>query len=108
MCMTDASSTMVANATSTSLTTNSPRVCSSQSFKLSRLDMESPLRCRGAPCASPFRGRKGAQGARGSVLDEDRVAEREGFEPPVELPPHLISSQARSTGLRHLSEGRGF
>ena len=32
-----------------------------------------------------------------------KLAEREGFEPPVRLPPHLISSQARSTGLRHLS-----
>ena len=32
-----------------------------------------------------------------------KLAEREGFEPPVGLLPHLISSQARSTGLRHLS-----
>ena len=31
------------------------------------------------------------------------MAEREGFEPPVPLRAHLISSQARSTGLRHLS-----
>src|SRR5262245_32314925 len=31
------------------------------------------------------------------------LAEREGFEPPVGLLLHLISSQARSTGLRHLS-----
>ena len=31
------------------------------------------------------------------------MAEREGFEPPVPLRVHLISSQARSTGLRHLS-----
>ncbi len=30
-------------------------------------------------------------------------AEREGFEPPVEFPPHLISSQTPSTGLGHLS-----
>src|SRR5215831_6900846 len=32
-----------------------------------------------------------------------KMAEREGFEPPEDLRPHLISSQARSTGLRHLS-----
>ncbi len=34
---------------------------------------------------------------------EKRMAEREGFEPPVDLRLHLISNQARSTGLRHLS-----
>lgn len=33
----------------------------------------------------------------------DNLAEREGFEPPVELPPHLISSQTPSTELGHLS-----
>ncbi len=32
-----------------------------------------------------------------------RLAERVGFEPTEGLRPHLISSQARSTGLRHLS-----
>ncbi len=32
------------------------------------------------------------------------MAEREGFEPTVPLRVHLISSQARSTGLRHLSD----
>ena len=31
------------------------------------------------------------------------MAEREGFEPPVRFPVHLISSQAPSTGLGHLS-----
>ena len=31
------------------------------------------------------------------------MAEREGFEPPMELPPCLISSQVHSTGLCHLS-----
>ena len=31
------------------------------------------------------------------------MAERVGFEPTVPLRVHLISSQARSTGLRHLS-----
>ena len=31
------------------------------------------------------------------------LAERVGFEPTVPLRVHLISSQARSTGLRHLS-----
>jgi hypothetical protein len=31
------------------------------------------------------------------------LAEREGFEPPVRFPVHLISSQAPSTGLGHLS-----
>src|SRR5262245_41664835 len=40
------------------------------------------------------------------VSDTDaRLAEREGFEPPVELPPHLISNQAHSTRLCHLSRG---
>ncbi len=32
-----------------------------------------------------------------------KLAEREGFEPPVRFPVHLISSQAPSTGLGHLS-----
>jgi translation initiation factor IF-1 len=32
------------------------------------------------------------------------MAERVGFEPTVPLRVHLISSQARSTGLRHLSD----
>ena len=36
-------------------------------------------------------------------LGERDLAEREGFEPPVELPPHLISNQAQSTRLCHLS-----
>ena len=31
------------------------------------------------------------------------MAEREGFEPPIELPLCLISSQVHSTGLCHLS-----
>lgn len=30
------------------------------------------------------------------------MAEMEGFEPPVQLPVHLISSQAHSTALAHL------
>ena len=34
------------------------------------------------------------------------MAERVGFEPTVPLRVHLISSQARSTELRHLSAGR--
>ena len=38
--------------------------------------------------------------AANSVKD---LAEREGFEPPVRFPVHLISSQAPSTGLGHLS-----
>src|SRR5437870_2562510 len=33
----------------------------------------------------------------------ERAAEREGFEPPVPLRVHLISNQAQSTGLCHLS-----
>ena len=33
----------------------------------------------------------------------DDLAEREGFEPPIELPLCLISSQVHSTGLCHLS-----
>src|SRR3990172_7306447 len=31
------------------------------------------------------------------------LAEREGFEPPVEFPPQLLSRQSPSTGLGHLS-----
>jgi hypothetical protein len=34
---------------------------------------------------------------------QDAMAEREGFEPPIALRLCLISSQVRSTGLRHLS-----
>ena len=33
------------------------------------------------------------------------MAERVGFEPTVPVKVHLISNQARSTGLRHLSAG---
>ena len=36
---------------------------------------------------------------------KDSMAERVGFEPTVPLRVHLISSQARSTELRHLSAG---
>ena len=32
------------------------------------------------------------------------MAERVGFEPTVQLPAHMISSHACSTGLQHLSE----
>jgi hypothetical protein len=39
----------------------------------------------------------------GSRTVSQNLAEREGFEPPVELPPHLISSQTPSTVLGHLS-----
>ena len=39
---------------------------------------------------------------------EGFVAERVGFEPTVPVKVHLISNQARSTGLRHLSAGRGI
>ena len=35
---------------------------------------------------------------------QGKMAERVGFEPTEGLHLHLISSQARSTGLRHLSE----
>jgi hypothetical protein len=35
----------------------------------------------------------------------DSMAERVGFEPTVPLQVHLISNQARSTELRHLSAG---
>ena len=38
-----------------------------------------------------------------SSLARKKLAEREGFEPPVRFPVHLISSQAPSTGLGHLS-----
>ena len=34
----------------------------------------------------------------------DLLAEREGFEPPIAFRLCLISSQVRSTGLRHLSD----
>ena len=33
------------------------------------------------------------------------MAEREGFEPSVEFPPHVISSHADSAWLSHLSAG---
>ena len=35
----------------------------------------------------------------------DSMAERVGFEPTVPVKVHLISNQARSTELRHLSAG---
>ena len=38
-------------------------------------------------------------------IPRDPMAERVGFEPTVPLRVHLISSQARSTRLRHLSAG---
>jgi hypothetical protein len=39
-----------------------------------------------------------------SLLDsKKKLAEREGFEPPSRFPVNLISSQAPSTGLGHLS-----
>jgi hypothetical protein len=34
---------------------------------------------------------------------KERMAEREGFEPPIDLRLCLISSQVHSTGLCHLS-----
>ena len=37
-----------------------------------------------------------------------RMAEKEGFEPPVELPLQLISSQSHSTTLALLRLGRGI
>ena len=47
------------------------------------------------------------QGLSGEVENslklEGNLAEREGFEPPVPFRAHLISSQAPSTGLGHLS-----
>ncbi len=49
----------------------------------------------------------GKQVVRGKVENslklEGNLAEREGFEPPVPVRAHLISSQAPSTGLGHLS-----
>ena len=39
----------------------------------------------------------------GKSLKGKMLAEREGFEPPIELPLCLISSQVHSTGLCHLS-----
>ena len=41
--------------------------------------------------------------AGGSIAQVREMAERVGFEPTEGLHLHLISSQARSTGLRHLS-----
>ena len=47
------------------------------------------------------------QASRGKVENslklEGNLAEREGFEPPVPFRAHLISSQAPSAGLGHLS-----
>ena len=49
---------------------------------------------------SPFR-KKGGKVLQDSILQDLssflQVAEREGFEPPVQLPVHRISSAARST-----------
>ena len=42
-------------------------------------------------------------GANSLLIQGIELAEREGFEPPVRFPVHLISSQAPSTGLGHLS-----
>ncbi len=42
-------------------------------------------------------------GANSLLIKKKELAEREGFEPPVRFPVHLISSQAPSTGLGHLS-----
>ena len=45
-------------------------------------------------------------GANSLLAKINLLAEREGFEPPVRFPVHLISSQAPSTGLGHLSAFR--
>jgi hypothetical protein len=37
------------------------------------------------------------------TLRNDKMAEREGFEPPIPVKVWLISSQLHSTGLCHLS-----
>ena len=37
------------------------------------------------------------------LIKGNELAEREGFEPPLRFPVNLISSQAPSTGLGHLS-----
>src|SRR5574338_303359 len=56
-------------------------------------------------CAPPATRRASASrpSARVRVGKARELAEREGFEPPVGLLPHLISSQAHSTRLWHLS-----
>jgi hypothetical protein len=48
--------------------------------------------------------RRNGSGWRDPVLRVE-VAERGGFEPPVEFPPHMISSHADSAWLSHLSVG---
>ncbi len=47
--------------------------------------------------------RRQKPGSRGLAARTPKLAEREGFEPPVGLRLHLISSQAHSTRLWHLS-----
>ena len=42
-----------------------------------------------------------------SITEMAEMAEREGFEPPVELPPRRISSAVHSTTLPPLREMRG-
>ncbi len=65
-----------------------------------RLVQGGQLRAQGAQMeCNPARSRRRAI-AVGRVTG---LAERVGFEPTVPLRVHLISSQARSTGLRHLS-----
>lgn len=46
-----------------------------------------------------------------AVLFRRALAEREGFEPPVQLPVHRISSAARSTtpaSLQYIPHGKTF
>ena len=45
-------------------------------------------------------------GANSLLVQRNELAEREGFEPPLPLRVNLISSQAPSTGLGHLSAFR--
>jgi hypothetical protein len=54
-------------------------------------------------CRSSMRNRLVIDSACKQIEISERMAEREGFEPPVRFPVHLISSQAPSTGLGHLS-----
>ena len=50
--------------------------------------------------------RRAKPGSRGLSVEGARVGGEGGFEPPVRLLPHLISSQAHSTRLWHLSAER--
>ena len=61
----------------------------------------------GAGYQGPFAGWRAIDRFRPTRSGGANVAERGGFEPPVEFPPHMISSHADSARLSHLSASVG-